>query len=52
MAYYVPEALSREVDELFRSLRPPQLSDLTVVEFQSTIARKTRQRELKAEDAR
>lgn len=52
VAYYVPEALSRSADELLRSLRPPQLSDLTVVEFQSAIARKVRHGELKVEDAR
>ncbi len=51
VACYVSEALSRSVDELVRSLRPPQLSDLTVVEFQSAIARKTRLGE-RADNAR
>lgn len=52
VAYSVPEALSRSVDEFLRSLRPPQLSDLTVVEFRSAIARKARLGELGADDAR
>lgn len=50
-AYYLPEPLSEAAERLLCSLRPPVLSDLTIVEVQSAIARKIRQRELDPADA-
>jgi len=45
-AYYCPEALSRQVQNLLREQERPVLSVLTEVEFTSAVARKVRLNEL------
>lgn len=44
-AYYCPEQLSLKAEKILRHVRPA-ISDLTEVEFMSTISRKTRMGEL------
>jgi len=46
VAYYCPEPLSIQVEELLRQQTNPIVSELTEVEFHSAIAMKVRQREL------
>ena len=46
VAYYCPEALSRQVQDLLREQAKPALSVLTEVEFTSAVAKKVRLNEL------
>ena len=50
VAYYCPEALSRQVQDLLREHVKPALSFLTEVEFTSAVAKKVRQNELGSVD--
>ncbi|NOY70739.1 MAG: type II toxin-antitoxin system VapC family toxin [Deltaproteobacteria bacterium] len=51
VAYYCPEALSRQVQSLLREQVKPALSVLTEVEFTSAVAKKIRLNELGNADA-
>jgi len=46
VAYYCPEKLSRQAEDLLREHIKPCLSSLTEVEFASAVAKKVRQKEL------
>ena len=50
VAYYCPEALSSQVQDLLREQMKPALSFLTEVEFASAVAKKVRLNELGATD--
>ena len=51
VAYYCPEALSLQVQDLLREQAKPALSFLTEVEFTSAVAKKVRLNELGSVDA-
>lgn len=50
-AYYCPEPFSEEAEQQIRSLDPPVISWLTVVELSSALAKKVRTGEMTARDA-
>ena len=50
VAYYCPEVLSRQVQNLLQEQAKPSLSILTEVEFTSAVAKKIRQNELSSMD--
>ena len=50
VAYYCPEALSHQVQNLMREEVKPALSSLTEVEFFSAVAKKVRANELSSKD--
>lgn len=51
VAYYCPEPLSRRAERVIRSQLRPAISDLTELELNSALSRKTRRRELQRKDA-
>jgi predicted nucleic acid-binding protein len=52
VAYYCPEKLSGQVEEMILKDHEPTLSTLTIVEFASAISRKNRERTISFENAK
>ena len=50
-AYYCPEPLSPSAEAALRDIEAPVISDLTLVEFSSLVARKRQLKELDAREA-
>ncbi|MBT3225198.1 MAG: type II toxin-antitoxin system VapC family toxin [Calditrichaeota bacterium] len=51
VAYYCPEKMSDQVEDILVKARHPAISQLTEVELTSALARKTRENALSKEDA-
>ncbi len=52
VAYYCPEKLSKQAQEIIIKDREPVISALTVVEFASAISRKNREKTIASADAK